>query len=253
MKPLVFLLITIFSAFVVTFAIGQEPASSPSSRKAAFSKDRVIVKLKPGKSPLSLRGLQEEIGTKTVRRFPLVPQLQVDVITRGQSVEEIIQKYQKNPAVEYAEPDYVVHALEESETPNDSQFNKLWGLHNAGRSGCTDHADIHALEAWKTRREAQAVIVAVIDSGVRYTHEDLKDNMWRNRDESDAGKENNGQDDDGDGLIDDVYGMDAMVHHLAPDGTDTGEIPRTPQEKTRAGNPMDDNGHGTHCAGTIGL
>ena len=46
---------------------------------------------------------------------------------------------------------------------------------------------------------------------MRYTHEDLKDNMWRNPGESGAGKENNGQDDDGDGLIDDVYGMDAMV------------------------------------------
>jgi subtilisin family serine protease len=240
MKPLVFLLITIFSAFAVTFALGQEPASSPSSRKAAFREDRVLVKLKPDKSPLSLRALQEELGTKTVRRFPLMPQLQVDVITRGQSVEEVIQEYQKNPAVEYAEPDYVVHALQ---TPNDSKFNKLWGLHNAGGSGCTDHADIHALEAWKTRREASAVIVAVIDSGVRYTHEDLKDNMWRNPGESGAGKENNGRDDDADGLIDDVYGMDATVHYVAPG---------TPQEKTRAGDPMDENGHGTHCAGTIG-
>jgi subtilisin family serine protease len=167
-----------------------------------------------------------------------MPQLQVDVITRGQSVEEIIREYQKNLAVEYAEPDYMVHALQ---TPNDSQFNKLWGLHNAGGRQCTDHADIHALEAWKTRHEAPGVIVAVIDSGVRYTHEDLKDNMWRNPGESGAGKENNGQDDDADGLIDDVYGMNAMV-----------EAPQTPQEKTRAGNPMDDNGHGTHCAGTIG-
>src|SRR5207244_8265051 len=92
MKPLVFLLITIFSAFAVTFALGQEPASSPSSRKAAFREDRVIVKLKPDKSPLSLRALQEELGTRTVRRFPLITQLQVDVISRGQSLEEIIEK-----------------------------------------------------------------------------------------------------------------------------------------------------------------
>ena len=70
MKPLVFLLITIFSAFAVTFALGQEPASSPSSRKAAFREDRVIVKLKPGKSPLSLRGSSRRAWNKNRAQVP---------------------------------------------------------------------------------------------------------------------------------------------------------------------------------------
>src|SRR5207245_4948892 len=79
-----------------------------------------------------------------------------------------------------------------------------------------------------------------------------KDNMWRNPGESGGGKENNGQDDDANGLVDDVYGINATVHHVWPDGTDTGQAPQTADEKKRAGNPIDDNGHGTHCAGTIG-
>ena len=181
----------------------------------------------------TVSALEEETGTQTVRTVPLVPTMQIERITGERPVEQVIQEYKNDPAVEYAEPDYLVYALEnQPQAPNDPEFAKQWGLHNAGGDACTSRADISAEEGWKTRNEAPNVIVAVIDTGVRYTHEDIKDNMWRNPGESGGGRENNGKDDDGDGWVDDVYGINALARP--------------------GGSPMDDAGHGTHCAGTIG-
>lgn len=126
-----------------------------------------------------------------------------------------------------AEPDYLVWPCVE---PQDPAFleNKLWGLHNRGEVyGYAADADIDAPEAWEIRREAPGVIVAVTDTGIGYDHEDLAANMWINPHEV-AG---NGIDDDQNGVIDDVFGYDAV----------SGD-----------GDPADDHGHGTHCAGTIG-
>ncbi|MBC1300395.1 CARDB domain-containing protein [Trichormus variabilis] len=85
---------------------------------------------------------------------------------------------------------------------------------------------IKAPEVWARGYTGQGVIVAVVDSGVDYTHPDLSANMWRNSRET-AG---NGIDDDGNGFIDDVYGWNFFGNN---------------------NNPLDDNGHGTHVAGTI--
>jgi PKD repeat protein len=128
--------------------------------------------------------------------------------------------------VEVAEPDYKLKA---SATPNDPELasGHQWGLHNTGWNNGTPDADIHAVQGWDTLHDASGVIVAVIDSGIRYTHQDLAGNMWTNPNEI----PDNGIDDDHNGFIDDVHGVNAIV-----DG----------------GNPNDDNGHGTHVAGIIG-
>lgn len=106
--------------------------------------------------------------------------------------------------------------------PNDEKFEKLWGLnHYGGR-------DIDAPEAWRffPAPPSNSIVVAVIDTGIDYTHADLKDRMWVNPNEI----PDNGIDDDGNGIIDDVYGADFA----------NGD-----------GDPFDDQMHGTHCAGTI--
>ena len=112
-------------------------------------------------------------------------------------------------------------------TPNDPRYGDLYGLHNTGQSGGTTDADIDAPEAWQVSTGSRDVIVGVIDTGIDYTHTDLAANMWVNPGEI-AG---NGIDDDANGFVDDVHGYD-----FANDD----------------GDPFDDNGHGTHCAGTIG-
>ena len=126
--------------------------------------------------------------------------------------------------VQYAELNYIVH---KQVTPDDPQFGQLWGLHNAGQTGGTADADIDAPEAWGITTGSASVIVGIIDTGVNYAHPDLAPNMWVNPGEIPG----NGVDDDGNGYVDDVHGINAI---------------------TNSGDPMDDEGHGSHVAGTIG-
>ncbi|MFM8414526.1 MAG: S8 family serine peptidase [Planctomycetota bacterium] len=129
-----------------------------------------------------------------------------------------------NPAVAYVEPDF---AIAPRVFPRDASFGSLWGLHNTGQSGGLVDADIDAPEAWRTTTGSRGVVIAVIDSGVDSTHPDLAANAWRNPGEV-AG---DGLDNDGNGFVDDVFGWDF---------------------RNNDADPMDDNGHGTHVAGTIG-
>lgn len=137
---------------------------------------------------------------------------------------EALDKLHRSGTVIYAEPNYRLRVLL---TPNDPSFDSLWGLHNTGQDGGTPDADIDAPEGWDIRTDATTTIVAVIDTGVDYNHQDLAPNMWVNPGEIPG----NGLDDDGNGYVDDVHGINAI---------------------TGTGDPMDDQSHGTHCAGTIG-
>jgi subtilisin family serine protease len=137
-----------------------------------------------------------------------------------------IETLEASGLYDYVEPDYLVFADAE---PDDARFRDgtLWGLRNLGFEGGTAGVDIDAVRAWDVSTGASSIIVAVIDTGIRATHADLAPQMWRNPGEI-AG---NGIDDDRNGYVDDVFGIDA-IH-------DTG-------------NPDDLHGHGTHVAGTIG-
>lgn len=139
----------------------------------------------------------------------------------AERLEDAIQRFRASGLVEFAEPDYLLRA---TATPNDPHFasGMQWSLRNG-----TTARDISAVSAWDVARFASNIVVAVVDSGIRYTHEDLAPNMWRNPGEI----PNNLVDDDDNGLADDVFGINAV------NGT---------------GNPMDDADHGTHVAGTIG-
>ncbi len=169
----------------------------------------------------AVRALEEIRGT--VRKvFPFIGVLNVQIPPEI-SVEQAIEALYRSGTVEYAEPDFLDLPMV---TPNDPRFADQWGLNNTGQGGGTPEADIRAPEAWEVRTGADQTIVVVLDTGVDYNHEDLAANMWSNPNEI----PNNGIDDDGNGYIDDVYGMNAYDNN---------------------GDPMDANGHGTHVAGII--
>ena len=146
------------------------------------------------------------------------------ILNPGVTVRDAVATYAALPGVEFAEPDFVVRA---DLTPNDPNFVSLYGLNNTGQSAGTADADIDAPEAWNVSTGSGAMVVAVIDTGVLYTHADLAGNMWNNPGEIPG----DGIDGDGNGRIDDVFGFDFANNDA---------------------NPIDDNGHGTHVAGTIG-
>ena len=162
-------------------------------------------------------------------------------VTGKLSTDELVKIFKADPNVEAVSPNYIRRL---DATPNDTSYTQLWGMNNTGQavdtayvpgsttSGTPD-ADMDAQEAWDISTGSSSVVAAVFDTGVDYTHVDLAANMWINPGEV-AG---NGIDDDGNGYIDDVYGADVAAD-LAGDFVD--------------GDPMDIDGHGTHCSGTIG-
>jgi thermitase len=91
-------------------------------------------------------------------------------VAQGRSISDVIRDYQRDPNVEYAEPDFIASiAL----TPNDTNFGDQWSLNNLGQTGGKVDADIDAPEAWDTSTGASTTIIAIVDTGVDLTHPDL--------------------------------------------------------------------------------
>jgi subtilisin family serine protease len=161
------------------------------------------------------------IGLETIGSFSTVGWQHVR-LPPGVTVAEGIERYRSLSGVERVQPNFIYRA---QATANDPRFNELYGLNK-----------IQAPLAWDTTTGSPSVVVAVIDLGIDYNHEDLSTNMWRNPGEtgltpSGQDKATNGIDDDGNDYVDDVFGVDTINHDS---------------------NPIDDGGHGTHVSGTIG-
>jgi PKD repeat protein len=204
------------------------PTFSREHGMESFRSDRILVQLKPGIPEQALQRMHRQEKNRLLHRTPGAEPAHVLALPAGRTVHEALARYRQSGLVAVAEPDYIVRAVTLL-SPNDPKFQDgtLWGLHNTGQSGGRDDADIDAPEGWMTAHSASNIIVAVVDSGIRYTHEDLAANLWINPGEI-AG---NGIDDDDNGIIDDLHGFNAA---------------------TDSGDPSDAMGHGTHVAGIIG-
>jgi subtilisin family serine protease len=127
-------------------------------------------------------------------------------VPMGSDILAIVQEYASCPNVVYAEPNGRVYPCS---IPNDANFSIQWYLHNTGQmiwnntSGIPD-ADIDAPEAWDIETGSPDVVIAIVDSGIDYTHPELSNKIWNNTDEIPG----NGIDDDNNGYIDDIKGWD---------------------------------------------
>jgi len=198
--------------------------AAPRPPLAPHVPGEIIVKFRAGVTEIKKTEARSRVSGTRLRAFRILEGLEHHRLAPNVSVDAAIVNYRKDPDVLYAEPNYIVRT---TNTPNDTRFGELWGLYNTGQSGGTPGADIHAPSAWDITTGSSSVVVAVIDTGVNYNHPDLSANMFRNS----ADCIPNGIDDDGNGRVDDCFGIDTANNDS---------------------DPLDDNMHGSHVAGTIG-
>jgi subtilisin family serine protease len=233
------LLLTLFATSAVAVAAalagsatGRPVDSSGRHTLRAAVPGELIVGFRPGVSAAGQMNALSRAGATRKRRFD---RLRGSLVSIDPSqARQAIRTLESDARVAYAEPNFVLHANDHGGSPNDPSMHQLWGLDNFGQTvnwmtGSAD-ADIDAREAWSVSTGSADVTVAVIDTGMDASHPDLVANAWVNQGEDCAGCRTNGVDDDGNGYVDDWRGWDFV----------NGD-----------NNPSDDNGHGTHVAGTI--
>ena len=208
---------TVLNAAMGPFASSSNLLVDPTT----YMSNTILVQFKPD---AVLSGNIDLHGAKITQSLELVDGLYELQLSQGMSVEGALAVFQADTRVATAEANY---RLMLEGIPNDPRFSSMYGLNNTAQTGGTQDADIDAPEAWNINTGTRRTIVAVIDTGVDYNHQDLAANMWRNTGEISG----DGVDNDGNGYVDDIYGYD-----FANNDAD----------------PMDDNGHGTHVSGTIG-
>jgi subtilisin family serine protease len=214
-----------------------KPVAVP--RTNAERTPEVLVKFKPEVNLTEIKKLAARNNDTVEDEIESVKNLVAIDDLDGLTPEKVAEQYkQMSDLVVYAEPnveikldptespkDFLVLPPKQLDSPNDPMFNDQWALNNDGKNGGKEKADINALLAWTKTKGNNNVVVAVLDSGVDYTHTDLITNIWTRPDRIPQYK------DDELGTINDLHGFNAADN---------------------AADPMDDNGHGTHCAGIIG-
>jgi subtilisin family serine protease len=207
----------------------------------------VIVRFRDGTTTEEINAITARLNDRLEDRFENVDGAAVIADEDHLDAEQVAAQYRALPEVAYAEPNVEINldpGEDEDDTaeeatdageddppvikgagPNDPLFNEQWSLQNTGQRDGKRGADICATRAWAKTTGSNRVVVAVIDTGVDYRHTDLAGNIWTRP----AGLAP--YSDRELGTFDDLHGFDAA---------------------DMDGDPMDDNGHGTHCAGIVG-
>ncbi|MBC7929529.1 MAG: S8 family serine peptidase, partial [Rubrivivax sp.] len=198
-----------------------------------------LVRFKPGVSNETIQAITARFGDSIEDEIESVSGLVAIDDFDGEGIDQVIADYASLSEVEYVERNTVISvgplnpagshnrfvSSAPSGGPNDPLLSDQWGLINTGQREGKTQADIGALAAWAKTHGSAKVVVAVLDSGVDYTHQDLTGNMWHRPADVEM------YFDEQLGVVDDANGFSAAG---------------------RLRDPMDENGHGTHCAGIVG-
>lgn len=206
-----------FRLILITAGLAALFAGSMQAQKTnqeEYVKNELLVKFSDGVAAKAVRAANLSMNVAVIETLGDLGWQRVR-LPETLSVDEAMTRYSKLDGVEHVQPNFYYHLLL---TPNDPQFTA------SGMYGLTR---IAAPSAWDLTTGSSTVVVADIDTGLRYTHEDLAANAWTNPGEIAA----NNVDDDLNGFIDDVFGADFFFSDA---------------------DPLDEHGHGTHTAGTIG-
>ncbi|WPB80855.1 S8 family serine peptidase [Archangium violaceum] len=208
--------------------VSQGPLLPAEAVQKRYVEGELLVRFREPSRTSESSSLHSKWGAKVVHSYAALAGLQVIRLPEGADLERALADYRKDPRVLSAGYNAVYSSDSvEPVVPDDPLFSSLWGLKNTGQGGGVAGADIGVTEAWSATTGSDEVVLAVIDSGIDYNHPDLAPNVWTNPGEIPG----NGLDDDGNGYVDDVHGINAI---------------------TGTGDPMDDGNHGTHVAGILG-
>jgi thermitase len=203
--------------------IPEEPKTREDelNQNAAISLTRpeILVKFRAGVSPNTIEQITNRLNDRIQDEIEAVPGLVAVHDPDGGDANSLSAQYSELPEVEYAEPNYEINLDQASNNAtvaraNDPRFGEQWAL-----------SKISVPEAWMKTKGSNEIVVAVLDSGVEYSHVDLVNNIWTRPATMAPYHDQNL------GTVDDVHGYNAV---------------------TNDGDPIDDNGHGTFCAGIIG-
>lgn len=204
---------------------GQVQPGAPQSGTLRQVPNELLVRFRLDAPAAARHTALSAVPTVRERQFRSVKNLHHLRLAEGATLDSTLQALRSNRNVAYAEPNYLVQI---ADVPTDTRFPDQWPLQNTGQTGGTAGADIAAVPAWDITTGSSDVVVAILDTGIDYLHEDLAANVFTNPLECGG---NPDEDDDGNGYVDDCHGIDTANNDS---------------------DPMDDSGHGTHVAGTIG-
>ncbi|MDD8013909.1 MAG: S8 family serine peptidase [Acidobacteriota bacterium] len=223
--PVFFIFLLLLVGLTVAMIQAKEAPSAATpgvgGSSAQYAEGEVLVKFSAGTTPSAAALLAAEMEMEEVGEFRLLSESHrrpcVLLRSARRSTMELLAALRNRPEVEASSPNYRRRL---QRLPNDPKYSKQWGM-----------AKIKAAQAWERSVGSSNVVLAVIDTGIDYGHEDLAANMWRNPGETPG----NGVDDDNNGFVDDVFGYDFAGDRFGNNDSD----------------PMDMDHHGTHVAGIM--